>query len=181
MPAPGTYDLNDGFDGMYDQRDLGTRQFKHPMMKKIVTVNLHNPHAPPDDKKNEKPGPTSYQIHREFDVIPEQVEGEEDFNQPRMHTVLGGKVYTDDNKDRFGLPIRPLKPIDLKPGPGTYFDEDTGMADAAFPIEEAKTFAQAERKPNGKLEKIPGPAYYKAVKEPKKISFLFNPAEKWVK
>ena len=54
------------------------------------------------------------------------------------------------------------------------------MTDKAFPIEEAKTFAQAARGPPGSdAAHIPGPAYYKAVKEPKKISFLFNPAEKW--
>ena len=109
-----------------------------------MTVNLHNPHAPPEDKKNERPGPTSYNIRREFDVIPENADGEEDFNQPRLNKVIGGKIYVDDNLDRFGLPIRPLKPIEMKPGPGAYFEEEEGgannMADKAFPIEEMKTF-----------------------------------------
>ena len=140
------------------------------MQKKIVTVNLHNPHAPPDDKKNEHPGPATYAMRREFDVIPEQAEGEEEFNQPRLNHILGGKVYTDDNIDRFGLPLRPLKPIEMRPGPGAYFDEEEGgannMADRAFPIEEAKTFAQAERKTSKVTSKNPGPSYYKAVKEP---------------
>lgn len=103
---------------------------------------MHNPHAPPDDKKNVAPGPSTYPIQREFDPIPEQPDGEEEFNQPRLQKVLGGKVYIDDNNDRFGLPIRPLKPIEMKPGPGTYFEEDEGgannMADRAFPIEDAK-------------------------------------------
>jgi len=32
----------------------------------------------------------------------------------------------------------------------------------------------------GNVEKgVPGPAYYNATLEPKKISFLFNAAEKW--
>ena len=39
---------------------------------------------------------------------------------PKFRHVIGGKVYTDDNNDRFGLPIRPMKPIELKPGPGDY-------------------------------------------------------------
>jgi len=43
------------------------------------------------------------------------------------------------------MPIRPLKPIDMKPGPGAYFENDEGgannLADRTFPIEEAKTFA----------------------------------------
>ena len=94
-------------------------------------------------------------------------------------------MYVDDNIDRFGMPIRPLKPLEMKPGPGTYFEEDEGgannMTDKCFPIEEAKSFAQANRgPPTSEVKHIPGPAYYKAAKEPKKISFLFNPAEKWV-
>jgi len=38
------------------------------------------------------------------------------------------------------------------------------------------------RKIQGPIEKNnPGPAFYNSTKEPAKISFLFNPAEKWVK
>ncbi len=33
---------------------------------------------------------------------------------------IGGKVYTDNNTDRFGLPIMPRRPLDLYPGPGEY-------------------------------------------------------------
>lgn len=40
--------------------------------------------------------------------------------------------------------------------------------------------AQAERSEALEATKVPGPAFYKPTKEPKKISFLFNPAEKWV-
>ena len=50
-------------------------------------------------------------------------------------------------------------------------------------MEPAKQFNQAERnmKLDTKMEGVPGPAYYKnPAKEPEKISFLFNPAEKWV-
>jgi hypothetical protein len=71
----------------------------------------------------------------------------------------------------------------MKPGPGAYFFEGEGgannMADTAFPKEDAKTFNQAERNIT-KRTLIPGPTYYNVIKEPKKISFLFNPAEKWV-
>ena len=188
QPAPGTYDRRDGFDIAYEERDLGTRNFKLPMPKKMVTVNLHNPHKAPDDKKNEVPGPATYQMIRDFDVIPEQ-EGEEEFIKPRFKHTLGGKVYADDNNDRFGLPLRPMKPIEMKPGPGTYFVEEEGgannMTDKAYPIEEAKTFAQKERitmaaEMQVAKRGVPGPAFYTAVREPKKISFLFNPAEKWV-
>ena len=188
QPAPGTYDRRDGFDIVYEERDLGTRNFKMPLPKKMVTVNLHNPHKAPEDKKGELPGPATYNMVREFDVIPEQ-DGEEEFTQPRFRNVIGGKVYVDDNNDRFGQPLRPMKPIDLKPGPGAYFIEDEGgannMADKAFPMEDAKTFAQKERvtmaeEMQVQRKGVPGPAFYNAVKEPRKISFLFNPAEKWV-
>ena len=130
------------------------------------------------------PGPASYNLNRDFDVIPEQLEGEEDFNQPRLTKVLGGKIYTENNLDRFGVPIRPLKPIEMKPGAGTYFGDGEGgannLAEKAFPVEDAKTFAQADRQTQENTKGVPGPAFYKSVKEPKKISFLFNPAEKWV-
>ena len=85
------------------------------------------------------------------------------------------------------MPIRPMKPIDLKPGPGAYFIEGEGgaknMADNSYPIEDAKTFAIAERDQGAGPQKgkgVPGPAFYTALKEPNKISFLFNPSEKWV-
>jgi hypothetical protein len=50
------------------------------MPKKLITVNLNNPHQPTDNRKNERPGPASYNITREFDVIPEIEEGDEDFS-----------------------------------------------------------------------------------------------------
>ena len=34
--------------------------------------------------------------------------------------VPGGKVYIENNLDRFGLPIRPMKPLNIVPGPGEY-------------------------------------------------------------
>jgi hypothetical protein len=33
--------------------------------------------------------------------------------------------------------------------------------------------------PTGQEFGVPGPAFYNPVSEPKKISFLFNAAEKW--
>jgi hypothetical protein len=33
---------------------------------------------------------------------------------------VGGKVYVDNNLDRFGQQILPRKPRDLVPGPGEY-------------------------------------------------------------
>ena len=52
-----------------------------------------------------------------FDV-PEQPEGEE--YEPRLNLIPGGKVYVEQNLDRFGMPIRPMKPLNIVPGPGHY-------------------------------------------------------------
>jgi len=37
-----------------------------------------------------------------------------------LNAVPGGRVYVEDNNDRFGNPIRPMKPLELVPGPGEY-------------------------------------------------------------
>ena len=51
-PAPGDYDVYDGFDLAERHIDEGTSAFKDPIPKKIVPVNLYNPHAEPDSDKN---------------------------------------------------------------------------------------------------------------------------------
>ena len=121
QPAPGTYDRHDGFDIKFQEAaKVGSRQFRDPIMKKRVSVNLHDPYAPADKKDKGPPGPSSYNVPRDFDAIPEDVGEDEEFAAPKFRHVIGGKVYTEDNNDRFGLPIRPMKPIELRPGPGDY-------------------------------------------------------------
>jgi len=115
LPAPGTYEKLDGFDSKWRETDFGTRQFKEDAQRKIVPVNLYNPHAVPETNKNKQPGPQYYKVQRLFDV-PELPEGEE--YEPRLNLIQGGKVYIEDNRDRFGLPIRPMKPLNIVPGPG---------------------------------------------------------------
>ena len=109
----------------------------------------------------------------------------------------GGKVYIENNLDRFGLPIRPMKPLNIVPGPGEYdVLPEAPPAEKWSPenVNYPEEFPQFKTKsgyvsdlpikrdlPIGGGEKgIPGPSYYTSNKEPKKISFLFNPAEKWV-
>jgi hypothetical protein len=71
----------------------------------------------------------------------------------------------------------PRKPRDVVPGPGEYTitprgNEPNITKGGYIPLDEKKVTYE---KQNG----IPGPAYYNAAVEPKKISFLFNAAEKW--
>ena len=179
MPAPGQYDRQDGFDVKYQEQDKGSHQFVDRIQKQIVPVNLYDPHAPPEDEKNKHPEPATYKLHRMFD----KPRFEEDF-EPRLDcTQGGGKIYTETNLDRFGLPIRPMKPINIVPGPGEY-EVTEPVYDVLGP---KPAIAKGGFIPEGQYDRVkaknptvPGPAFYNAQKEPKKISFLFNPQEKWV-
>ena len=144
-----------------------------------MPVNLYDPHAPPEDEKHKQPECGTYKVHRLFDG-PRFVEEFE----PRVDYVPGGgKIYNETNLDRFGLPIRPMKPINIVPGPGEYETSEPvyevlgpkpAIAKGGFIPEAEMPRVQTNN------QTVPGPAYYNATKEPKKISFLFNPAEKWV-
>jgi len=68
-PAPGDYEINDGFDQAWRYTDEGTSAFRDPVPKKIVPVNLYNPHAEPESDKNKKPEMATYKVHRLFDVV----------------------------------------------------------------------------------------------------------------
>jgi hypothetical protein len=46
---------------------------------------------------------------------------DEYFRVPIFRQVIGGKVYADDNNDRFVMSIRLNKHIEMKLGPGEYF------------------------------------------------------------
>ena len=181
-PAPGDYEVGFGFDEAWKTTDEGTAAFRDPVPKKIVPVNLYNPHAEPESDKNKQPDMGTYKLNRLFDVI-EQPEDQE--YEPRMNQVQGGKVYTEDNNDRFGNPIRPMKPIEIVPGPGEYETQPL-IIPYGFPQPAiAKGGYISENPgvrgiPQATEKNIPGPAYYNSQKEPAKISFLFNPAENWV-
>lgn len=174
--------MQEGFDLAWRATDEGTSAFKDPIPKKIVPVNLYNPHAEPDSDKGKHPEMATYKVPRLFDV-PEQPEDAE--FEPRLNVVAGGRVYVEDNNDRFGNPIRPMKPLNIVPGPGEYETQPL-LIPYGFPQPAvAKGGYISEntdgRQVQGQMERnIPGPAFYSSAKEPAKISFLFNPAEKWV-
>ena len=114
--------------------------------------------------------------------------------EEKIYQPGGGKVYVDNNTDRFGLPIMPKKPVDLIPGPGEYEIAQTKVIKGGYiyakPQDDNDEYNNNNNKnvkeeigrriPSDKEKGIPGPAYYNPVQEPNKISFLFNAAEKWV-
>ena len=124
-------------------------------------MNLYDPHAAPDDEKNKHPEAATYKIHRTFD----KPRFEEDF-EPRLdHVPGGGKIYNDTNLDRFGLPIRPMKPINIVPGPGEY-ETTEPVYDVLGP---KPAIARGGFIPEGEVKRVeilnkgvPGPSYYNA-------------------
>lgn len=76
---------------------------------------MYDPHSAPEDEKNKQPEPATYKLRREFD----KPRFADDF-EPRIDATTGGRVYAETNLDRFGMPIRPMKPINIVPGPGEY-------------------------------------------------------------
>ena len=97
--------------------DILTAAFRDPVPKKIVPVNLYNPHAEPDNEKKKMPEMCTYEVPREFDLP--KFNAEDDF-EPRLNITTGGRIMVDNNCDRFGQSIRPTKPIVLIPGPDHY-------------------------------------------------------------
>ena len=177
-PGPGAYDPMNGFDVKQFERDQGTRHFCEDFKKQIIPINIYDPSLPPEDEKNKRPD--CYNIHRLFD----KPRFEEDF-EPRLdHVPGGGKIYTETNLDRFGQPIRPLKPINIIPGPGEYETTDP-VYDVLGPKPAIARGGFIPEDPADRTFKtnknVPGPgAYQNSKMEPNRISFLFNPTDRWV-
>ena len=104
-----------GFELAERERDIGTKPFKQPVPKKIVPVNLYNPHSDVDNESKVGPGPGKYYVPSQFE---QQNETEQTPNY--LIGLTGGRLYAENNLDRFGQPILPRKPMDLYPGPGEY-------------------------------------------------------------
>lgn len=85
-----------------------------PHQKKVVAINMYDPHEDPKKKQTVAPGPGAYNVVKELPKILEEQE------QPDGYQGGGGKLYVESNTDRFGRPIMPKKPFELVPGPGAY-------------------------------------------------------------
>jgi hypothetical protein len=67
-PGPDSYKLPFGFDLTENEKDAGSRPFRQPVPKKIVPVNLYNPHSEvSNDDKLGPPGPGKYNIPSFFE------------------------------------------------------------------------------------------------------------------
>ena len=79
-----------------------------------------------------------------------------------------------------------MKPLQIVPGPGEY-EQTPMLIPYGFPQPAVAKGGYISENPKARgvlsnnEKNVPGPAYYNSSKEPAKISFLFNPAEKWVK
>jgi hypothetical protein len=123
-----------------------------------------------DEKKKAVPGPGAYNLGTQF------FDSESIQDQDKLYPNVGGKVYVDNNEDRFGRPILPRKPRELVPGPGEY----TVQRPVEEPVFAKGGYITQAPIPNSYPPTgVPGPAYYNPTEEPQKISFLFNAAEKW--
>ena len=131
---------------------MGSSSFKPPVPKKIVPVNLYNPHAEvEDEKKKIMPGPGAYPVGTQF------FNPDDHQDIDKVYANLNGKVYVDNNTDRFGKPILPRKPKELVPGPGEYNVEKSPDE----PIITTGGFVGQAPIPSGTLGKgVPGPAFY---------------------
>lgn len=77
----------------------------------------------------------------------------------------GGRVYVEDNNDRFGNPIRPMKPLEIVPGPGEY-ETQPMIIPYGFPQPAVAKGGYISENPAGRDiigardKSVPGPAYY---------------------
>lgn len=80
---------------------------------------MYNPHEDAEKKNVGQPGPGSYNVGKQLPKVG-QAEEETDIMPENKGTGGAGKIYVDNNTDRFGEPILPRKPILNVPGPGAY-------------------------------------------------------------
>ena len=118
-PGPTSYNAAAGFELATEYYDVGTAAFKQPLQKKVVAVNMYNPHEDASKKTKSEPGPGSYNIGKQLPKVGE-VDGDDEIIMENRGTGGAGKIYVENNTDRFGKPILPRKPILNVPGPGAY-------------------------------------------------------------
>ncbi|MDR3378038.1 MAG: hypothetical protein P4M10_05085 [Verrucomicrobiae bacterium] len=95
--------------------------------------------------------------------------------------VVPTPAFVVSDTDRFGEPIRPKKPIELRPGPGEYESapKERGQVAAGCACVFRKKEEGEEEEPKVRGN-APGPAFYNPQKESAKLSFHLNVNRKWI-
>jgi hypothetical protein len=173
-PAPNSYDVNEGFEKLENNKNVISSSFKLPVKRKIFPVNLYDPHKPVSTKfKN--PGPGHYQ-DQDIGTIKEKTGVDAGY----LNSVRLSSVFIQENTDRFGNQIYPTRLIQALPGPSEYHTENlpTKKTAKSYAISTAK---RESLDGNLKRDKLNiGPGAYNSNIEPKKISFFLNQGDKWV-
>jgi hypothetical protein len=82
LPGPMSYNHMHGFDLAPEQFEMGSAAFRKPHSKKVVAVNMYNPHEDASKKNTNGPGPGSYNVTKQLPPTKE-VEGEDaDYEPP---------------------------------------------------------------------------------------------------
>lgn len=111
VPPPNQYDIQEGFQKAYQDKDKVSSSFMPSTQKKIIPVNLYDPHSEVDKKQT--PGPGQYEIIK--NKIKQQ--------NTKLDMPLPSAAFIEENTDRFGKPIFARAPLNQKPGPGQYYPE----------------------------------------------------------
>ena len=155
-PAPPPSHYSPNFASVWPAKGL-TSPFKLPLNPRRFKVNMYDPHALIEEES--VPGPGHYSLSSSFDK------------------GAASGSFQHQGLDRFGNPIRLLRPRDSLPGPGAYNLPPKPLGKA--PIQGSFFMSESDRAALA-LGPNPGPAFYKPDKGNKKKSFHLNLERRWV-
>ena len=107
------------FDQAWRLRGKETSNFRRPVGKKIMQVNLYDPHAQVEADLG--PGPGHYNNEKYATISSEHVTRPSELE--RFEKGARSKLtaaFVEENTDRFGAPIRSKRAVVLPPGPADY-------------------------------------------------------------
>ena len=72
LPDPTSYQHLSNFDTAELSKDTGTANFMQAHQKKVVAINMYDPHEDPKKKQTVAPGPGAYNVVKELPKILEE-------------------------------------------------------------------------------------------------------------